>query len=591
MLLLSLALPFVSMGQVITTIAGTGYRGFSGDGGPAIKADMDQPISLAIDDSGCIYIVDVEKNNIRKIGLDGIITTVAGNPVGHYYDPACGYNGDGGPATNAVVWKARALLADHGELYFGDYSNSVIRRIAPNGRVSTIAGFPQKEGDDGGGARGKAADGSVRRKLADTGRRSGILYFADEANNVVHKIAGNGRVSDIGTGVSGYSGDGGLAVSAQLNKPWSAIADNNGNIYIADTHNNVVRKVDAAGIISTVAGNGRAGYSGDGGLATGGTLHSPHGIAIDNAGNLFIADLDNQVIRRVDGAGIITTYAGNGHRGYSGDKGLATAATLNWPADVAVDNAGNVYIADWLNHVVRKVAAPKPAFTTKPATITKPQANRMPAMEQGPARTLKPITASQALTSALPILPPATTTIPALEQGPARSLKPLPAPRTPIGTLSPLTLATNPLPALEQEPARSLQPLLAPRPPTSTVLPLALATNPGLILKQGVAPTIKPLPTPPVEMAISAPDVMVEVPVKNAFTITADAENNMLIVSVDSGAYTSFTITNIAGKLMLSRGIREVVTNIDISSLTPGHYYINLKNSTGVKSAMFVKDK
>jgi hypothetical protein len=584
LVLLLLLMPSLSMAQVIATIAGTGYRGFSGDGGPAIKADLDQPISLAIDDSGCIYIVDIEKNNIRRIGLDRVITTVAGNPVGHYYDPACGYNGDGGPATNAVVWKARGLVADDGELYFGDYANSVIRRIGRNGKVSTIAGFPQKAGDERAGPSGKVAEGSARYKLADTSHRAGNLYFADETNNMVRRIAGNNNVSIIaGTGYGGYSGDGGPAAGAQLNKPWSVVADKNGNLYIADMGNNVVRKVGPAGIISTVAGNGSAGYSGDGGPATAGELHSPHGIAIDNAGNLFIADLDNQVIRRVDGAGIMTTFAGNGHRGYSGDKGIATSATLNWPADVAVDNAGNVYIADWLNHVVRKVAAQKPALTIKPAPTTKPALiHLMPALVQELARTLKPLPVLRAPTSAISSLPLAINPMPVLVQELAATLKPLPIPRVPTSAISPLPLAIIPMPVLIQELAPTIKLLPMPRAPTSAISPLPLATNPMPVLVQELTPTLKLLPMPPVSP---------EIPVKDAFVITADAENNMLIVSVDSGAYTSFTITDIAGKLAISRQIKELVTNIDISSLSPGHYYINLKNSTSVKSAMFVKDK
>ena len=187
---------------------------------------------------------------------------------------------------------------------------------------------------------------------------SGNLYIADTGNNRIRKVSATGIITTVaGNGSAGYSGDGGPATSAQLDGPEGVAVDGSGNLYIADTCNNRIRKVSATGIITTVAGNGSAGYSGDGGPATSAQLSLPAGVAVDGSGNLYIADSGNNRIRKVSATGIITTVAGNGSPGYSGDGGPATSAQLNQPAGVAVDASGNLYIADSSNNRIRKVSA------------------------------------------------------------------------------------------------------------------------------------------------------------------------------------------------------------------------------------------
>ncbi len=194
------------------------------------------------------------------------------------------------------------------------------------------------------------------------------VYIADTANYVIRKLdASTGIITTVaGNGMAGYSGDGGAATSAELNAPKSVVVDIAGNLYIADTGNNVIRKVDAStGIMTTVAGNGKAGYSGDGGAATSAQLNTPYGVAVDIAGNLYVADVENHVIRKVTvSTGIITTVAGNGKAGYSGDGGAAISAEMSSPEGVAVDSLGNLYIAVFGNCVIRKVAASTGIITT-----------------------------------------------------------------------------------------------------------------------------------------------------------------------------------------------------------------------------------
>ena len=187
---------------------------------------------------------------------------------------------------------------------------------------------------------------------------SGNLYIADRVNHRVRKVSPSGTISTVvGNGSAGYSGDGGAATSASLNSPYGLAFDGSGNLYIADRLNQVIRKVSPSGTISTVAGNGTAGYSGDGGDATSASLNNPWGVAVDGSGNLYIADLTNNVIRKVSPSGTISTVAGNGTTGYSGDDGPATSASVNQPWGLAVDGSGNLYIGDAVNNRIRKVAS------------------------------------------------------------------------------------------------------------------------------------------------------------------------------------------------------------------------------------------
>jgi uncharacterized repeat protein (TIGR01451 family) len=336
----------VDSSGVLTRVAGILTRGFSGDGGPATSAQLDNPESLALDGAGNLYIADWGNNRVRRVAANGAITTVAGNGT-------LGYSGDGGPATSALL-EPTAVAADAaGNLYIADKDDSVVRKVSVNGIISTVAGT----GVAGySGDAGQATSAQFHYPLGIAVDGSGNFYVADTGNNAIRKVAANGIVTTVaGTGVEGYSGDGGQARNAQLDQPVGLKLDAAGNLYIADTVNARVRKVATSGVITTVAGNGTADYSGDGGAATSASLYSPVDVAADSSGNLYIADYDSNRIRKVTASGIVTTLAGNGNASYSGDGGLATRAQLGQPNGVAVDGSGNLYIVDTTNNAIRKV--------------------------------------------------------------------------------------------------------------------------------------------------------------------------------------------------------------------------------------------
>ena len=317
----------------ISTVAGTGTAGFSGDGGAATSAQLDNPYVVALDGAGNLYIADGGNHRIRKVNSAGVISTVAGSG-------AQGFGGDGGAATAALLNFPIDVAPDAlGNLYIAEWVNNRIRKVDSDGNITTVAGREQLNEP-----RGVAPDGA------------GNLYIADTDNHRIHKVDSAGVISTVaGSGTAGFSGDGGAAVSAQLDNPSDVAPDGAGNLYIADVVNQRIRKVDSAGVISTVAGSGTAGFSGDGGAATAAQLDGPTDVALDGAGNLYISDGLNHRIRKVDSSGNISTVAGTGTQGYGGDGGAATAAQLDTPADVALDGAGNLYIVDNNNHRIRKV--------------------------------------------------------------------------------------------------------------------------------------------------------------------------------------------------------------------------------------------
>ncbi len=274
------------------------------------------------------------------------ISTIAGNYTR-------GFSGDGAAATSAELAGPQALAVDSsGNLYIVDEINSRIRKVTSGGTISTVAGNGT-QGYAGDGAAASSAE--LNAPYAIKVDSAGNLYIADLGNFVVRKVTGTTISTIAGNSQGGYSGDGGPATAAMLNHPSGVALDSAGNLYIAEQLNHRIRKVDASGNITTVAGNGLAGYSGDGGLGIKAQLNAPLGIATDKAGNLYIADSANNVIRMLAPNGIITTIAGNGNGGYSGDNAAATAAKLFRPFDVATDSAGNVYIADYNNQRIREV--------------------------------------------------------------------------------------------------------------------------------------------------------------------------------------------------------------------------------------------
>jgi trimeric autotransporter adhesin len=341
----------VSPQGIITTVAGNGTNvGFSGDGGPAIDASLYFPQGIALDGAGNLYIADSGNNRVRMVTPAGIITTVAGGFQG-------GFSGDGGPATSAELNDPVGVALDSaGNLYIADYGNNRIRKVSPQGIITTAAGNGVYSFSGDGGPATSAQLAVPQEVAVDS---SGIVYVADAANDRVRRISPGGVISTVaGNGSQGFAGDGGPATQAELNAPQGVAADSAGNVYIADGFNDRIRKVSPQGIITTVAGNGTQGFSGDGGPATSAQLSGPLGVAVDSSNNLYIADTYNNRVRKVDSSGTITTIAGYGTSpGYTGDGGPATNAELNGPSGVAVDGSGDVFILDGGYRYVREVSA------------------------------------------------------------------------------------------------------------------------------------------------------------------------------------------------------------------------------------------
>lgn len=336
-------------GGVITTIAGTGVAGFGGDSGTATAAQLNTPSGVAVDSSGNVYIADLGNNRIRKVS-GGNITTIAGSGVQ-------GYSGDGGSAVSASLWGPAAVTVDgSGNVYIADLYNARVRWVS-GGTIRTLMGT----GTAGFSGDGQATAAQVNAPAGLAVDASNNVFVADSGNYRVREVSGftinsPGTTSTIGgNGTAGFSGDGASAGGAQLALPLGVARDSSGNIYIADQANNRIRKVTAGGTIATFAGTGVAGFSGDGGQATSAQLNSPSAVAVDSSGDVFVADTGNQRIREILTNGVIMTVAGNGTPGYNGDSISATTAQLNNPLGVAVDASGNVYISDTVNSRIREV--------------------------------------------------------------------------------------------------------------------------------------------------------------------------------------------------------------------------------------------
>ena len=336
--------------QTITTFAGNGGVGYSGDGGPATLATLNYPRGLAFDSAGMLYIADVNNYRVRKVTPAGIISTVAGSGV-------YGNSGDGGPATLAQFSNPMGVAVDAGgNLYIADSTNVRIRKVTPGGIVATVAGTGVQGFSGDGGPATAATLNSPTSLIVDS---AGNIYFADSSNQRIRRVGADGKITTIaGNGLDGFSGDGGLAISASMSFPLGLVKDPSGNVYFTDGNNNRVRMITPAGIISTFAGGGTGNFGGDGGLATAASLNIPSDLAFDAAGNLYIADAGNNRVRKVNTSGIITTVAGTANNGYSGDGGPATQALLNHPWGLTTDAAGVVYVADRVNSRIRAISAP-----------------------------------------------------------------------------------------------------------------------------------------------------------------------------------------------------------------------------------------
>jgi sugar lactone lactonase YvrE len=370
---------------IISTVAGTGTCGYSVDGGPATSATLNDPSGVAVDRFGNILIADTVNCRVREVSSStGVISTVAGTGI-------CVYSGDGGTAASASVSQPHGVAADSsGDIFIADTGNCVIRKIsASTGIIFTVAGTGTC-GYSGDG--GLATSATVNAPYGVAVDHSGNIFIADTSNCVIRKVSSfNAQISAVAGNHAvgcGYSGDGGLATSAQLNQPYGVAVDSAGDLFIADYANSVIREVSASnGSISTFAGVvvpdpnhmghmiGLPAFSGDGYLGTDAELgflnDTPYGagMATDRSGNIFIADTANHSIRKVStSTGIITTLAGNGLIGFSGDGGPATNAQLFYPRDVAVDGSGNVFIMDTANCVVRKIAASTGVISTVAGT-------------------------------------------------------------------------------------------------------------------------------------------------------------------------------------------------------------------------------
>ncbi|MCE9534239.1 MAG: hypothetical protein K8T89_24430, partial [Planctomycetes bacterium] len=332
------------------TFAGTGEQAYGGDKGLAVKAKLNQPFDVALDTEGNLYFSDTFNHCIRKVTKDGTITTVAGSGKK-------GYTGDGEPATQATMNEPYGLELDReGNLYIVDRLNYCIRRVNKDGKIETIAGTGKSaSGPDSG--QGKEMTFKEPNGLCLDGK--GKLYIADVADHKVRVLdLTSGKMTTLcGTGKSGQTGDGGAFAEATLSGPRAVAVGPDSNLYICERNGNAIRKVDfKSGKIERVAGTGMKGYTGDGGSALTATFNGPKEIDIDKAGNIFIVDTENQAIRRIDAkSGKISTVAGSGKAGNTGDDGPATKATMGRPHGVVVGPDGAIYIGDTNSHKIRVV--------------------------------------------------------------------------------------------------------------------------------------------------------------------------------------------------------------------------------------------
>ncbi|MFN8105308.1 MAG: Ig-like domain-containing protein [Acidimicrobiia bacterium] len=327
---------------IITTVAGTGVAGYSGDGGPAVQAQLNGP-TLAVDDGGNVYISDFYNSRVRILRPDGVIETLAGNGTP-------GFSGDGGPAVLAQLTRPDSVaVGPDGSIFVAEVSAHRIRRIDPSGIISTYAGTGV-DGSGGDGGPATAAQISIRTSSHLFATRGGDLYLADSDARRIRRVDAAGIIHTVaGDGTDGFSPDGTPATKIGLVD--GLAVDGSGTVFFTDYHRHYIRKIDSSGLVWTVAGNGQAGSTGDGGPALQATVSNPAHIDFDSHGALYVADTGACRVRRIGPDGIIETVIGNGLCAHSGDGGIATDAGLPHPYGIAVSTTGAVYVTE--DHRVR----------------------------------------------------------------------------------------------------------------------------------------------------------------------------------------------------------------------------------------------
>jgi len=323
---------------VVSTFAGNGIMKWAD--GKTAEASFANLMGIAIDNAGNLYIADSHNNRIRKISLDGNVTTLAGNgTVGSL---------DGKGASASFFYPTGVAVDKKGNVYVADTHNSLIRKISPDGMVTTFAGRradSSNRGVDSSSARFDNPAGVA----VDT---NGNVYVSDWANDIIRKIDSYGKVENIAGSTGGPGAKDGTGSSASFYLPWGIAVDMAGNIYVADSYNNMIRKISPDGVVVTLAGSKASGSS-DGQGAKASFLH-PAGIAVTKAGDLYVADMGNHKIRKISPGGFVTTIAGNGLRGAT--NGRDTMASFYKPYGVAIDKDGSIYVADYQNNLVRKIS-------------------------------------------------------------------------------------------------------------------------------------------------------------------------------------------------------------------------------------------
>jgi len=331
----------------ITTVAGTGTLGFAGDGGPATEAFIKNPTAVALDRHGNLYIADVYNLRIRRVDTDGTISTIMGTGTS---DPQT----EDRPAIETNLDSAYGIAMDAKDnLYVLSRGHSKILRLGNDGIARRVVG----NGESGfGGDGGSAIDARIQNPCHLVVDSEGTLFVADTGNHRIRRVTSDGVITTVaGTGEEGYSGDGGPAIKAQLAAPAAIAIDREGNLYIADFINHRIRRLSKDGIITSIAGTGEPEYNGDGGSALECAIGEPCGVAADESGYVYIGDQVNCRIRVVTPSGIMHTVAGTGVEGYSGDGGPAESALMSNPDIIALDREGDLYVPDYSNAVVRKL--------------------------------------------------------------------------------------------------------------------------------------------------------------------------------------------------------------------------------------------